>query len=82
MRYQSDDVESAEKKTKFQEMQSYHKIRKALDGVGKGYIASFSHNQLDEIATVLSLYKSDERRREQLSGLGLEDVVIQALLRP
>ncbi len=80
VRYQSDDVESAEKKTKFQEMQSYHKIRKALDGVGKRYIASFSHNQLDEIATVLSLYKSDERRREQLSGLGLEDVVIQALL--
>lgn len=80
VRYQSDDVESAEKKAKFQEMQSYHKIRKALDIVGKGYIASFSHDQLDEIATVLSLYKSDERRREQLGRLGLEDAVIQSLL--
>ena len=80
VRYQLDDVDAEEKKTRFQAMQSYHKIRKALDGVGKGYIAAFSHDQLDEIATVLSLYKSDERRKEQLGGLGLEDTVIQVLL--
>lgn len=80
VRYQSDDVDVAEKKTKFQAMQSYHKIRKALDSVGKGYIAAFSHDQLDESATVLSLYKSDERRKEQLGDLGLEDTVIQVLL--
>lgn len=80
VRYQAVPVEEAEKKAKFQEMQSYHKLRKALDGVGKGYHAAFSHDQLDEIATVLSLYKSDERRREQLGGLGLEEAVIQVLL--
>ena len=80
VRYQSDDAETAEKKTKFQEMQSYHEIRKALDHVGKGYIATLSHDQLDKIAEVLSLYKSDKRRKEQLSGLELEDSVIEALL--
>ena len=80
VRYQPDDVDAAEKQTKFPAMQSYHKIRRALDGVGTGYIAAFSHDQLDEIATVLSLYKSDERRREQLGSLGLEAAAIQALL--
>lgn len=80
VRYQSDGTEDAEKKTKFQEMQSYHKIRKALDGVGKGYITTLSHDRLDEIAEILSLYKSDKRREEQLHSLGLEDAVIRALL--
>lgn len=80
VRYQSDETEDAEKKTKFQEMQSYHEIRKALDRVGKGYITTLSHDRLDDIATVLSLYKSDKRRREQLHGLELEDAVIEALL--
>ena len=80
VRYQPDDVDAAEKQTKFPAMQSYHKIRKALDGVGKGYIAAFSHEQLDAIATVLSLYKSDERRRDQLGSRGLEAAAIQALL--
>ena len=80
VRYHADTVGDAEKKTKFQEMQSYHKLRKALDALGKGYIASLSHELLDEIATVLSLYKSDERRVERLRELGLEAPVIEALL--
>lgn len=80
VRYQSGETEDAEKKAKFQEMQSYHKLRKALDDVEKGYITTLSHDRLDEIATVLSLYKADKRRAEQLRGLGLEDAAIQALL--
>ena len=78
--YQSDEIEDAEKKTKFQEMQSFYKLRKALDSVEKGYITTLSHDRLDEIATVLSLYKSDERRKEKLRELKLEDAVIKALL--
>ncbi len=80
VRYHSDTTEDAEKKTKFQEMQSYHKIRKALDAVEKGYIGTFSHGKLDEIAEVLSLFKSDERRIVRLRALGLEAPVIDALL--
>lgn len=80
VRYHSDTAEDAEKKTKFQEMQSYHKLRKALDALGKGCVASLSHELLDEIATVLSLYKSDEQRVERLRELGLAPPVIKALL--
>lgn len=80
VRCHSDEAEAAEKKTKFQEMQSYHRIRRALDGVGKGYIAALSHDRLDKIAAVLSLYKSDKRREEQLRSLKLEDAAIKALL--
>lgn len=80
VRYHTDTTDEAEKKAKFQEMQSYHKLRKALDTIRKGYIASFTHDQLDEIATILSLYKSDERRSAKLQELGLEHPVIKALL--
>lgn len=80
VRYQSGTVEEAEKKAKFQEMQSYHKIRRALDSVVKGYIATLTHDQLDEIGTLLSLYKSDARRDEALRSLGLETSAINALL--
>lgn len=80
VRYHTDTVEDAEKKTKFQEMQSYHKLRKVLDNLGKGYIATLPHDQLDAIATVLSLFKSDERRVARLKELELEDSVIEALL--
>ena len=80
VRYRTDSADEAEKKALFQEMQSYHKLRKALDALGKGYITALSQDLLDEIATVLSLFKSDERRIERLQKLGLEPAVIQALL--
>ncbi len=80
VRYHTDSVDEAEKKSKFQEMQSYHKLRKALDALGKGYITALPLELLDETATVLSLYKSDERRVERLQKLGLEPDVIKALL--
>lgn len=80
VRYSDKAIDDAEKKTKFQEMQSYHKLRKALDGVAKGYITTLPHELLDDIAEKLSLYKSDERRIRELSDLGLDHAVIQALL--
>lgn len=80
VRYHGETAEDAEKKTKFQEMQSYHKLRKALDAIQKGHIATLSRDRLDEIGTILSLYKSDERRAEQLGNLGLTAAEIQALM--
>lgn len=80
VRYSSVHKEDAEKKTKFQQMQSYHKLRKAMAGIRKDYITTFSPDQLDEIATVLSLYKADQRRKEELEKLGLEPALIDSLL--
>ncbi len=80
VRYYGETAEDAEKKMNFLEMQSYHKLRKALDTIKKGYIASLPHDQLDKIATILSLYKSDKQRIEQLQKLGLNCCVIKELL--
>lgn len=80
VRYGEEDYETREKKTKFPALQAYHKMRKALDAVWKNQITEFSQEQLDEIATVLSLYKSDHKRREQLSALGIAEASIEALL--
>lgn len=78
--YANRSVEEAEKKSKFSQMKSYHEIRKTLDRVEKGYINQLTADQLDEIATVLSLYKADDRRRHELQSLNLDEAVIQALL--
>lgn len=80
VRYGNLTVEEAEKKQKFNHMQSYHKLRKALDKISKNLITTFAHEQLDEIATILSLYKADDKRRDALSQLGLTAVVTDALL--
>ena len=80
VRYDKGSTEEAEKKTKFQQMQSYHKLRKALDSVEKNYIRHLTTQQLDQIGTILSLYKADDKRRSALSSLGLDETVISALL--
>ena len=80
VRYDKDTPEAAEKATKFPQMQSYHKIRKALDHVSKGYISTLSHDMLDDIGTILSLYKADSKRTEALKTLGICDSAIKVLL--
>lgn len=69
-----------EKAAKFQQMQSYHEMRVALDKVAKGTIRKLSHDQLDGIGEVLSLYKADDKRRERLEQIGLSNEEIEALL--
>lgn len=80
VRYRELGVEEAEKKNKFPEMQSYHKIRKALDKISKDYISTLSHDQLDAIGTTLSLYKADDKRIAALREAGIEDQAIEKLL--
>lgn len=76
VRYETEKpAEEYEKKTKFLEMQSYHKIKKAL-GTSFG---SLSVEQLDEIGEILSLYKSDKRRIEHLSDEGREHLAQKPL---
>lgn len=80
VRYDKETVSLAEKGTKFLQMQSYHKLRKAMDPIQKGYITTLNHDVLDEIGTILSLYKADTKRIAFLKELGLTDAVITALL--
>ena len=80
VRYNEKGIEECEKNTKLKTMQSYHEIRKALDKVRKGFINELSTDQLDSIGTALSLYKGDDRRREELRRLQLSDEVLEALL--
>lgn len=77
VRYETEKpAEEYEKKTKFSEMQSYHKIKKVL---GTSF-HSLSAEQLDGIGEILSLYKSDKRRIENLEQLGLTAEMIEPLL--
>ncbi len=80
VRYDKETAELSEKGTKFPQMQSYHKIRKALDKISKGYIDTLSHDTLDKIGTILSLYKADNKRTSALQVIGLDDSVIAQLL--
>lgn len=60
-------------------MQSHnalHKMKKALE---KDF-SSLTTEQLDSIGENLSLYKSDSRRIETLTELGLSEDIIAALL--
>ena len=80
VRYDKDTAELSEKSTKLPQMQSYHKLRKALDHLAKGYITTLSHDTLDEIGTILSLYKADSKRTDALRALNLSSAVIDQLL--
>lgn len=69
-----------EKKTKFPEMQSYHEIRKALDKLGKNTISTLAPEELDQIGEILSRYKSDDRRREELLSAGIAEPMVSAMM--
>lgn len=74
-----DETEKNAKK-KLVEFQSFHKIRKCLDKYEDGYIYNLTSDQIDKIATILSIYKSDENRIKYLELLGLPTEVIEKLL--
>lgn len=78
--YGSNTIEEDEKQA-FKQMQSYHKVRKAVESkVGNSAFAAITHEQLDEIGRILSLYRNDEKRTAQLTELGLDNSIIQAIL--
>lgn len=77
--YGENDIETAEKKAKFVHMQAYHKIRRALDKIKKGYIASLSREKLNEIGRVLSIYKSDANIETALVEFGFTKEEIEAI---
>lgn len=72
-----------EKDTKFMEMKFWHKIKETLEGNGRKtewQSLSSNHNLLDEIGTVFTICKNDERRKALLSGKIKEDQDILNIL--
>lgn len=72
--------EEVEKKTKFEYLKSYHKIRKALDKVSKGRILSYNKQKLNDVGYALSVYKTDIRLKKFLNECGIPQEDIEALL--
>ena len=71
--------EEAEKK-KWPQMQSYHKLRTALNKVSKNAIQTLSIQQLNEIGSILTLYKSDANRIDALRKANIPEMFDQELL--
>ncbi|MCL2409222.1 MAG: type II CRISPR RNA-guided endonuclease Cas9 [Oscillospiraceae bacterium] len=74
------DVEKAEKKEELNCLKAYHQMRRALDKVKKGRIHDLSVKERNEIGRIFSLYKNDERLRDELAQAGIEQLDINALL--
>lgn len=70
----------AESKTQFISLQWFHELRKALKDVTLETLDEDKIQELDQIADYLTLYKSDEKRREKFLLLGLEEKQMDALL--
>lgn len=77
--YGTDPIEKAEKR-KWAQMQSYHKIRTALDKVSKDAFRTLTQDQLDAIGEILTAYKADAARIEHLQSAGIPKEYHNALL--
>ncbi len=77
--YGTDPIEKAEKR-KWAQMQSYHKIRIALDKVSKDAIRTLTQDQLDAIGEILTECKADAARIEHLQSAGIPEEYHKALL--
>lgn len=80
IRYKTDvPPEEVEKKEKIVCMKAYHQMRRAVDRVAKGRFAMLSNEQRNEIARVLSLYKTGEKIERALTEAGIEPCDIAEL---
>jgi CRISPR-associated endonuclease Csn1 len=80
--YRSDEKKDPEEAT-FVELKGWHELRKAFERASLGDSwkrISLDHSLLDEIASALTLLKTDNEIRDRLVGLGLSDVEADAVL--
>lgn len=76
----SESIAEAEKKEKFPGMKACRSIRAAMERVEKGSYEKLSREQLNSIATVLTLYKNEKTATGELGKLGLSDAVMGELV--
>lgn len=73
-------IEETEKKTKFEYLKAYHKMRKALSKVSKDRINFYDTEHRNAIAYALSVYKTDDKISDYLINNGIEKIDIEPLL--
>lgn len=78
--YYGEKTKEEAEKRKWPQMQSYHKMRTALDKVGKDTIGTLTEEQLNAIATILTECKSDAKRIAALREAGIPPQFDEALL--
>lgn len=78
--YGNNDYNEIEKKSKFEYLKPYHQIRKVLDKIKKGYISSFSVDELDAIGDAFTLYKNDDSISEHLLKNGIDQETVNYLI--
>lgn len=74
--YGNEGREKTEKKTKFEYLKAYHKIKNAYKGVDD----SLTKEKLNVIGYALSAYKNDEKINDYLKGKGFAENEIEAAL--
>lgn len=72
------EISEAEKKTKFEHLKAYHKMRREFERIAKGHFASITIEQRNAIGDVLSKYKTDAKIRPALREAGLTELDIDA----
>lgn len=78
--YYGDKTTAEVEKKKFGHLQFYHQLRTALDKVEKGAADTLTWEQRDEIARILTVYKADARRADELRKASIPEEYINALL--
>lgn len=78
--YGSKDAEEVESKAKFNYLNAYHDIRKALNKYEKNYIEKLTPDELDSIGTIFTVYKSDDKIIENLKKAGIDEALYDPLL--
>lgn len=72
-------VEEQEKKEKLNFLKAYHQMRQAVEKAGKGRFALITVQQRNEIARILTTYKTAENINKALTEAGLEQADIAEL---
>lgn len=80
LNYGDNEFEDIEKKSKFQYMKAYHKMRLAFDKLNKGYITNVSPEKLNAIGYALTAFKTDDKILEALKDKGLTKEETDAVL--
>lgn len=75
-------IDNAENKEEsfLNEMESFHILKNVLDKYEKDYIFKLDGDILDYIFSILTIYKSNEKRIEYFSKIGLNEDIIKLLL--
>ncbi len=78
VRYKDDDWAKCEKGQKLGCMKAYHTMRNAFEKISKGLMATIPHDQLDAIATALTLYRTSANIQKYLEQAGIPQPLIEA----